>query len=182
LHMRVHSRGREGQGYSGGGCAAVVVVVAATAAARAAAARAEAAHAEHEAVCAQPRVRTLNTANHNGWQRGERLVGRDAVQQRVAGADKADEADDEAFVLGTTADSRKSAIPTPTRWCAVSKHPQRPYGCVYRHPQTPLKTYPPKQAALSQNGAFPLIYREERHAYTYTRSPGPRANCDYLGP
>jgi hypothetical protein len=48
-------------------------------------------------------VRTLNTANHSGWQRGERLDGRDAVQQRVAGADKADEADDEASVLGTTA-------------------------------------------------------------------------------
>jgi hypothetical protein len=45
-------------------------------------------------VCARPRVRTLNTANHDGWQRGERLEGRDAVQvavqQRVAGADNAD--------------------------------------------------------------------------------------------
>jgi hypothetical protein len=50
-------------------------------------------------------VRTLNTVNHNGWQRGERLDGRDAVQQRVAGADKADEADDEAFVLGTTTEA-----------------------------------------------------------------------------
>jgi hypothetical protein len=50
-------------------------------------------------------LRTLNTANHNGWQRGERLDGRDAVQQRVAGADKADEADDEAFVLGTTSEA-----------------------------------------------------------------------------
>jgi hypothetical protein len=53
-------------------------------------------------------VRTLNTANHDGWQRGERLDGCDAVQvavqQRVAGADNADEADDdddEAFVPGT---------------------------------------------------------------------------------
>jgi hypothetical protein len=49
-------------------------------------------------------VRALNTANHDGWQRGERLDGRDAVQvavqQRVAGADNADEADDDdgAFV------------------------------------------------------------------------------------
>jgi hypothetical protein len=50
-------------------------------------------------------VCTLITANHNGWQRGERLDGRDAVQQRVAGADKAHEADDEAFVLGTTAEA-----------------------------------------------------------------------------
>jgi hypothetical protein len=56
-------------------------------------------------------VRTLNTANHDGWQRGERLDGRDAVQvavqQRVAGADNADEADDgdEAFVPGTTAEA-----------------------------------------------------------------------------
>ena len=63
-----------------------------------------------EAVCARPRVRTLNTANHDGWQRGERLDGRDAVQvavqQRVAGADNADEADDdEAFVPGTTAEA-----------------------------------------------------------------------------
>jgi hypothetical protein len=72
------------------------------AAACAAAARAEAAaEAADEAVCAQPRVRTLKTANHNGWQRGERLDGRDAVQQRVAGAaDKADEADDEALCWG----------------------------------------------------------------------------------
>ena len=67
--------------------------------------------AAHEAVCARPRVRTLNTANHDGWQRGERLDGRDAVQvavqQRVAGADNADEADDgdEAFVPGTTAEA-----------------------------------------------------------------------------
>jgi hypothetical protein len=47
----------------------------------------------------------LNTANHNGWQRGERLDGRSAVQQRVAGADKADKADDEVFVRGTTAEA-----------------------------------------------------------------------------
>jgi hypothetical protein len=57
----------------------------------------------HEAVCAQSRVRTLNTANHGGWQRGTRLDGRDAVQvavqQRVAGAD------DEAFMPGTTAEA-----------------------------------------------------------------------------
>ena len=56
-------------------------------------------------------MRTLNTANHGGWQRGERLDGRDAVQvavqPRVAGADNADEADDddEAFVPGTTAEA-----------------------------------------------------------------------------
>jgi hypothetical protein len=56
-------------------------------------------------------VRTLNTANHDGWQRGERLDDRDAVQvavqQRVAGADNADEADDddEAFVPRTTAEA-----------------------------------------------------------------------------
>jgi hypothetical protein len=56
-------------------------------------------------------VRTLNTANRVGWQRGERLDGRDAVQvavqQRGAGADNADEADDddEAFVPGTTAEA-----------------------------------------------------------------------------
>jgi hypothetical protein len=52
--------------------------------------------AAHGAVCARPRVCTLNTANHDGWQRGERLDGRGAVQvavqQRVAGADNADEA------------------------------------------------------------------------------------------
>jgi hypothetical protein len=55
-------------------------------------------------------VRTLNTANHDGWQHGKRLDGRDAVQvavhQRVVGADNADEADDdEAFVPGTTAEA-----------------------------------------------------------------------------
>jgi hypothetical protein len=58
--------------------------------------------------------RTLNTANHDGWQRGERLDGRDAVQvavqQRVAGADNADEADDddddEAFVPSAGDDGR----------------------------------------------------------------------------
>jgi hypothetical protein len=53
--------------------------------------------------------RAKATANHNGWQRGERLDDRDAVQvavqqRRVAGADNADEADDEAFVPGTTSD------------------------------------------------------------------------------
>jgi hypothetical protein len=64
-------------------------------------------------------VRTLNTANHNGWQRGERLDGRDAVQvavqQRVAGADNADEAgdDDEAFVPGTTAEARAAKWVVP---------------------------------------------------------------------
>jgi hypothetical protein len=78
---------------------AAAAVAAAAAAARAATERAKAtAEAAHEAVCARPRVRTLNTANHDGWQRGERLDGRDAVQvavqQRVAGADNADEADD----------------------------------------------------------------------------------------
>jgi hypothetical protein len=52
---------------------------------------------------------TRHAANHDGWQRGERLDGRDAVQvavqQRVADADNADEADDEAFVPGTTAEA-----------------------------------------------------------------------------
>ena len=54
---------------------------------------------------------TLNTSNHDGWQRGERLDGRDAVlvavQQRVTGADSADEADDDdgAFEPGTTAEA-----------------------------------------------------------------------------
>ena len=91
---------------------AAAAAVAAAAAARAAAERAKATvEAAHEAVCARPRVRTLNTANHDGWQRGERLDGRDAVQvavqQRVAGADNADKADDgdEAFVPGTTAEA-----------------------------------------------------------------------------
>ena len=91
---------------------AAAAAVAAAAAARAATERAKATvEAAHEAVCARPRVRTLNTANHDGWQRGERLDGRDAVQvavqQRVAGADNADEADDgdEAFVPGTTAEA-----------------------------------------------------------------------------
>jgi hypothetical protein len=77
--------------------AAVAAAAAAAAVARAATERAKATvEAVHEAVCARPRVRTLNTANHDGWQRGERLDGRDAVQvavqQRVAGADNADEA------------------------------------------------------------------------------------------
>ena len=71
---------------------AAAAAVAAAAAARAATERAKATvEAAHEAICARPRVRTLNTANHDGWQRGERLDGRDAVQvavqQRVAGAD-----------------------------------------------------------------------------------------------
>jgi len=91
---------------------AAAAAVAAAAAARAAAERARATvEAVHEAVCARPRVRTLNTANHDGWQRGERLDGRDAVlvavQQRVTGADSADEADDDdgAFEPGTTAEA-----------------------------------------------------------------------------
>jgi hypothetical protein len=89
------------------------------------AARAEAAaEAAHEAVCAQPRVRTLNTANHNGWQRGERLDGRDAVQQRVAGADKADEADDEAFVLGTTVEVEADAEDSDG-WCGGGSRRRR---------------------------------------------------------
>jgi hypothetical protein len=71
---------------------AAVRLAAAAAAARAATERAKATvEAAHQAVCARPRVRTLSTANHDGWQRGERLDGRDAVQvavqQRVAGAD-----------------------------------------------------------------------------------------------
>jgi hypothetical protein len=51
---------------------------------------------------------SFDTANHDSWQRGERLDGRGAVQvavQRVAGADNADEADDEDFVPGTTAET-----------------------------------------------------------------------------
>jgi hypothetical protein len=53
----------------------------AAAAARAATERAKATvKAAHEAVCAQPRVRTLSTTNHDGWQRGNC---RDAVQAAV---------------------------------------------------------------------------------------------------
>jgi hypothetical protein len=58
-------------------------------------------------------VRTLNTStNYDGWQRGTRLDGRDAVQvavqQRVAGADNADEAgdDDERGFLLSRDDGR----------------------------------------------------------------------------
>jgi hypothetical protein len=101
LHTRVHSRGREGQGYSGGGKGGGAAEVVVVAAACAAAARAEvAAEAAHEAVCAQPRVRTLKTANHNGWQRGERLDGRGSTAASSWRSDKADEADDEAFCWG----------------------------------------------------------------------------------
>jgi hypothetical protein len=54
----------------------------------------------------------LNTASHDGWQRGTRLAdGRDAVQvvvqQRVAGADNADEADDEGFCAGDDSRGRR---------------------------------------------------------------------------
>jgi hypothetical protein len=53
----------------------------------------------------QPCVRTLNTANHNGWQSGERLDGRDTVQQREADVDNANKTDDEALVLGRTSEA-----------------------------------------------------------------------------
>jgi hypothetical protein len=47
--------------------------------------------------------------------------------------------------------------------------PQRSYGCAY---PLSLKTYPPKQVALSQNGAFPDYYRWVwyfiLHLYFYT--------------
>jgi hypothetical protein len=53
-------------------------------AARAAAAGAQATvDAAHEARCARPRARTLNTASHDGWQSGVRVDGCDAVQVAV---------------------------------------------------------------------------------------------------
>jgi hypothetical protein len=49
----------------------------------------EAAEAANEAYCARPRQRTLNVASYDGWQRGVRVDGRDAVQvavqERVSG-------------------------------------------------------------------------------------------------
>ena len=87
------------------------VVAAATAATRAAAARAqEAAEAANEAYCARPRQRTLNVASYDGWQRGVRVDGRDAVQvavqERVVNLESSfeegearEDTDDDSFVL-----------------------------------------------------------------------------------
>jgi hypothetical protein len=86
----------------------------------------------HEAVCARPRVRTLNTANHDGWQRGERLDGRHAVQvavqQRLAGADNADEADDEVFVPRTTAEADGKDSDGYWWWQAVQRRHEQQSG------------------------------------------------------
>ena len=88
-----------------------VVAAAATAATRAAAARAqEAAKAANEAYCARPRQRTLNVASYDGWQRGVRVDGRDAVQvavqERVVNlefsfeeGEAREDTDDDSFVL-----------------------------------------------------------------------------------
>ena len=87
------------------------MVAAATAATRAAAARAqEAAEAANEAYCARPRQRTLNVASYDGWQRGVRVDGRDAVQvavqERVVNLESSfeegearEDTDDDSFVL-----------------------------------------------------------------------------------
>jgi hypothetical protein len=58
----------------------------ATAATRAAARAQEAAEAANEAYCARSRQRTLNVASYDGWQRGVRVDGRDAVQVAVHSA------------------------------------------------------------------------------------------------
>jgi hypothetical protein len=86
---------------------------AAAAAARAATERAKATvEAVHEAVCAHNHVCARSTSQPR-WLAAWRVAGLDgrdavqvAVQQRVAGADNADEADDEAFVFCAGDDSR----------------------------------------------------------------------------